>query len=329
MARRRLLSDEQMAPFWAWASDEREIVRHYTLSAVDIKLVAKRRAGSNRLGFAVLLCGMRFPGRVLDVHETPPAPVLAFIADQVGVPACEFAAYRQRATNRREHIAELMQNLGSRAFDKETARDLTAFAVSLAQGMPRLERLIAAVIDEARKRRVLLPTPRPIDLLCQQARVRSEALLYRALTTGLTDATRKSLDGLLEIVPDTATTRLSWLRNGSQSPAPANILGLIERIQFLRKLGVDAERRQAIPSGAFDRIARDAMKITVQHVAETIAPRRHALLVAAALSLDTGLTDATLLMFDKLMGSLSRKAERKSQEKSRACVSRSRRALLR
>jgi hypothetical protein len=30
-----------MAPFWAWASDEREIVRHYTLSAADIKLVAR------------------------------------------------------------------------------------------------------------------------------------------------------------------------------------------------------------------------------------------------------------------------------------------------
>jgi hypothetical protein len=34
------------------------------------------------------------------------------------------------------------------------------------------------------------------------------------------------------------------------------------------------------------------------------------------LSLETGLTDATLLMFDKLMGSLSRKAERRSQEKA-------------
>ena len=66
--------------------DEREIVRHYTLSAADIELVAKRRAGATQLGFAVLLCGMRFPGRVLDVHETPPATVLAFIADQVGVP---------------------------------------------------------------------------------------------------------------------------------------------------------------------------------------------------------------------------------------------------
>jgi hypothetical protein len=39
-------------------------------------------------------------------------------------------------------------------------------------------------------------------------------------------------------------------------------------------------------------------------------------LVAATLSLETGLTDATLLMFDKLMGSLSRKAERKSEEKA-------------
>ena len=45
MARRRLLSDEQMAPFWAWASDEREIVRHYTLSAADIKLVARTPPG--------------------------------------------------------------------------------------------------------------------------------------------------------------------------------------------------------------------------------------------------------------------------------------------
>ena len=39
-------------------------------------------------------------------------------------------------------------------------------------------------------------------------------------------------------------------------------------------------------------------------------------LLTAALSLETGLTDSTLLMFDKLMGSLSRKAERRSQEKA-------------
>ena len=71
-----------------------------------------------------------------------------------------------------------------------------------------------------------------------------------------------------------------------------------------------------ITSRPFDRIAREALKISVQHFAEAVAPRRHALLTAATLSLESGLTDATLLMFDKLMGSLSRKAERRSQEKA-------------
>jgi hypothetical protein len=61
-----------------------------------------------------------------------------------------------------------MQVLSCRAFDGEVSRELTAFAMTLAQGMPRLERLIAAVIEEARKRRVLLPTPRAIDPLCQR-----------------------------------------------------------------------------------------------------------------------------------------------------------------
>jgi Domain of unknown function (DUF4158) len=316
MARRRLLSDELLAPFWAWASDERTIVRHYTLSLADLDLIAKKRTASNRLGFAVLMCGMRFPGRVLDVAETPPAAVLAFIADQVGVTPAQFATYRQRLTNRREHIAELIAILGCRAFDTDAYRELLAVAVSLAQGTPRAERLVQSVIDEARSRHILLPTPRAIDVLCHRARARSEWLLQRALTTGLTDETRKSLDGLLRIAPEMTTTRLTWLRNANQSPAPTNILGLIERVEFLRKLGIDRERQQAIPASASDRIAREALKISAQHFAEAAAPRRHALLTAAVLSLETGLTDATLLMFDKLMGSLSRKAERRSQEKA-------------
>jgi TnpA family transposase len=169
MARRRLLSDELLAPFWAWASDERTIVRHYTLSLTDLDLIAKKRTASNRLGFAVLMCGMRFPGRVLDVAETPPTAVLAFIADQVGVTPAQFATYRLRPTNRREHIAELMANLGCRAFDTDAYRELLAVAVSLAQGTPRAERLVQSVIDEARSRHILLrnasQSPAPTNML--------------------------------------------------------------------------------------------------------------------------------------------------------------------
>jgi hypothetical protein len=56
--------------------------------------------------------------------------------------------------------------------------------------------------------------------------------------------------------------------------------------------------------------------MTVQHVRDLAGLRRTATLVAAATSLETNLTDATLLMFDKLMGSLARKAERRTADNS-------------
>jgi hypothetical protein len=101
------------------ASDERAIVRQYALSRADLDLIAKKRTASNQLGFAVLMCGMRFPGRVLEVTETPPAAVQAFIADQVGAPPAQFATYRQRQFLRRLGIdAERQQAIPASAFDR-------------------------------------------------------------------------------------------------------------------------------------------------------------------------------------------------------------------
>ena len=51
----------------------RAIVRHYTFSIEDVALVRQRRRNANRLGFAVHLAYLRFPGRVLGPNETPPA----------------------------------------------------------------------------------------------------------------------------------------------------------------------------------------------------------------------------------------------------------------
>ena len=51
------------------ASDERGMVRHYTLSSEDLALINRRRGDPNRLGFALILCYLRFPGRILQQGE--------------------------------------------------------------------------------------------------------------------------------------------------------------------------------------------------------------------------------------------------------------------
>ena len=85
MPRRMLLTEAQRIQFMAPAAEERDLLRHCTLDSHDLELVVQRRGDHNRLGFAVLLCYLRFPGRVLAPGETPPSELLGYVANQLGV----------------------------------------------------------------------------------------------------------------------------------------------------------------------------------------------------------------------------------------------------
>jgi Domain of unknown function (DUF4158) len=50
-------------------TDVRAIVRYYTFSIDHVTLIRQRRRNANRLGFAVHLAYLRFPGRVLGPKE--------------------------------------------------------------------------------------------------------------------------------------------------------------------------------------------------------------------------------------------------------------------
>src|SRR3546814_377000 len=113
-----------------------------------------------------------------------------------------------------------------------------------------------------------------------------------------------------------AATWLSWLRNASQSPAARNILRLIERLAYVRALGLDRGRADMIPASTFDRLADEGSRITPQHLGELNALRRHATLAATGIRLEEDLTDATLTMFDKLLGSMVRRAENRTRDKA-------------
>jgi TnpA family transposase len=66
---------------------DREIARYYTFSQKDLDLINQRRRHHNRLGFAVQLAVLRFPGRPWKDLSGIPSRVLLAIADQVQVPA--------------------------------------------------------------------------------------------------------------------------------------------------------------------------------------------------------------------------------------------------
>lgn len=320
MARRRLLGDDVWARLLDPPVDEREIARLYTLTAEDLALVHNRRTDATRLGCALVLLYLRHPGRVLEAGEVPPGPLLAYVACQLGAPASAFDVYAGRDATRREHLAELMAAGGYAAFSRPLAHGMVGFLATAAQTIVRPGQLAGILVEELRRRRVLLPSPLVLEAVIRRARQRAEALAHAVLTDGLDEAALARLNRLLAVRPTGKLTWLGWLRNAPQSPAPGNVGKLLDRLQHVRNLGIDRSRASALPAAAFERLADEAARLAVQHLAGLNPQRRHAVLAAAAIALEAALTDAVLVMFGKLMAQYGRAAERRSDERAAASM---------
>jgi hypothetical protein len=60
--RRQQLTEAQIAVLFDPPADQRELIRHYTLSAADLAMIRRCRGDHNRLGHALMLCYLPLSG---------------------------------------------------------------------------------------------------------------------------------------------------------------------------------------------------------------------------------------------------------------------------
>lgn len=295
-------------------ADARQITECYTFSPADLDLIAKRRGEPNRLGFAIQLSFLRYPGRAWVPDELVPALMLRFIAGQVGISTDRMAEYAARDETRREHLAELIATFDWRTFALREHREVSAWLLTLARGMDRGLALVRALLEELRQRRILAPAMSVIDRLASAVRHRARREAYRALTADLSPEQRVRLDELLAPYPDSRQTHLGWLRQPGGAPNPANILKCIERLSVLRKLGIPGDWARRVHQNRLLQTAREGANTDAAHLREFGEERRHATLVAVVLDTMATLTDETLEMHERAIGREFKKAERRHLE---------------
>ena len=98
---RDLLSPTQRTQVMALPTSLREYEELYALTPADREFVAAHRTNANRLGVAVQLCFLRYPGRAWTPEEIMPAAMLRFIARQVETEPQDLAGYAERDQTRR------------------------------------------------------------------------------------------------------------------------------------------------------------------------------------------------------------------------------------
>jgi len=144
---------------------------------------------------------MRHPGRTLAPGERPPAAMVAWVARQLGVDADALSRWSNRAQTRREQIGAIMTAHGFVAFGRDEAAVMARWLTPTAQIERCPQRLIEILVAELRRRRILLPPPRVIELVVHRARAAAARVTSRALAGDLPAAQGEALETLFGAAP--------------------------------------------------------------------------------------------------------------------------------
>ena len=93
---------------------------------------------------------------------------------------------------------------------------------------------------------MLVPAAAVLERIGLAARVRARKRAFQALADGLTESERAALDALLAVDPELRRSRFAWLRDYSESPAPSNIIELLNRLEYVRGLKIGPDRAGAV-----------------------------------------------------------------------------------
>jgi hypothetical protein len=212
MSRRRVLTDAQITALFALPTAEADLIRHYTLDLRDMAAIASRRRPRNRLGFALQLCALRHPGRLIRPGELVPLEVVRFVGEQFDIDPGELAGYAARAPTRYDHFDVLQAIFGFRRFSQPDHRALSDWLLPIAlttvSGMAVAETLMM----ELRRQGIVAPGATVLERLVATALLRAERHVANQLTRGLTESQRNGLDTLLEIHSDHPMSSLAWVR---------------------------------------------------------------------------------------------------------------------
>src|SRR5277367_5035427 len=136
---------------------EEAFVRHYSFSGEDVEIMRRYRTPETRLAFALQLCVLRYPGRVLRHGEVMPMHLLAFIADQVGVSPDAIGGFARRPQTRYEHLAALRKRFGFSDLADASKAELKQWLAPIALKTRDGYSVLVALAEEMRRRRIIIP----------------------------------------------------------------------------------------------------------------------------------------------------------------------------
>jgi TnpA family transposase len=117
--------------------DDDTLRKYFTLTKADLEQVDQCRGPTNRLGFAVQLCTLRWHGYFLPDTRDIPSSVVEMIGSQLGLLPIAPDNFPQNEKTRFEHLERIRQHLGFEIFGRKDFLHVEPAKRSLLPHSPR------------------------------------------------------------------------------------------------------------------------------------------------------------------------------------------------
>ena len=181
MPRRSILSVIERDSLLAIPDTQDELIRLYAFSEHDLSIIKQHRGAANKLGFAIQLCYMRYPGLPLATEDSPFTPLLRMTAEQLKIPISYWADYGVRAETRREHLLELQTVFGFQSFTAQHYQSAIDDLAELAEQTDKGIVLAGALVNQLRQQGILLPSINVIERICAEAITRANRHIHHCI----------------------------------------------------------------------------------------------------------------------------------------------------
>lgn len=310
MPRRAILTERQRSALFDLSTDGASMMRHYTLADDDLEHINDRRRPENRIGFALQLCALRYPGRLLSSDEVIPEKVLRFIAAQLGLTGDDILPYAARRQTRQQHLHALRQIYGFKMFSGQGARCHKAWLAQEAETARSNDDLARRFIEECRRTQTILPGVTVIERLCADALVAAERRIESRIAARLDDQTKERLDALLTEIVDGKISRFVWLRQFEVGGNSAGAARLLDRLEFLQALGLSPDILDGIPPHRVTRLRRQGERYFADGLRDITSDRRLAILTVCTTEWAAAIADAVVETHDRIVGKTWRDAKK-------------------
>jgi TnpA family transposase len=207
------LARKQRENFMKIPEEDWALGSYYTFSKEDLELINKHRRDENKLGFAVQLAVLRFPGWPFTHVKSIPKSVIKYIANQLELNYSSILNYPHRENTLWSHLKEIRETYDYTSFTDEEHKKTFEYIFKLSLENEDTIHLITMCLNFLRINKIIFPAITTLEKIVWEARLESENYLLDMVSNSLSSLQKESLDNLLSISNENSSkTPLGWLK---------------------------------------------------------------------------------------------------------------------